>query len=202
MSLELRSVNRLLVDENGAPARYWIPAYQRGYRWNQQQVKQLLDDVWDFIQTGEGEFYCLQPLVVKQWDDGRFEVVDGQQRLTTIYVLLVLDRLKAIVEMARKQPFTIEYETRDGSFLKNIDCIRADENIDFHYICEARQAIEDWLHSRDGSHALKLMQHLLADDEADRNVRVIWYELVLVHKLRFQSALSFADSARFAVGGC
>ena len=161
MSLELRSVNRLLVDENGAPARYWIPAYQRGYRWNQQQVKQLLDDVWDFIQTGEGEFYCLQPLVVKQWDDGRFEVVDGQQRLTTIYVLLVLDRLKAIVEMARKQPFTIEYETRDGSFLKNIDCIRADENIDFHYICEARQAIEDWLHSRDGSHALKLMQHLL-----------------------------------------
>lgn len=57
MELKLKSVNRLLVDENDLPARYWIPAYQRGYRWNQQQVKQLLDDIWDFIQAGEGDFY-------------------------------------------------------------------------------------------------------------------------------------------------
>lgn len=80
-TLELRSVNRLLVDEAGSPARYWIGAYQRGYRWTELQVKQLLDDIWDFIQTSEEKgrtvFYCLQPLVIRKLDDGRYEVVDG-----------------------------------------------------------------------------------------------------------------------------
>jgi uncharacterized protein with ParB-like and HNH nuclease domain len=54
-SIELRSVARLLVDAKGLRARYSVPAYQRGYRWSQVQVTQLLDDVWDFIQSGEGK---------------------------------------------------------------------------------------------------------------------------------------------------
>ena len=91
-AIELRSINRLLVDEDGSPARYWIPAYQRGYRWDRLQVTQLLDDIWDFIQASEEKrrtsFYCLQPLVVRKLEDGGYEVVDGQQRLTTIFILL------------------------------------------------------------------------------------------------------------------
>ena len=75
MPIELRSIKRLLVDDGGDPARYWIPAYQRGYRWTRLQVTELLDDIWDFIQDGAGDFYCLQPIVVRRMDDGRFEVV-------------------------------------------------------------------------------------------------------------------------------
>lgn len=67
-----------------------IPAYQRGYRWDRRQVIQLLDDIWDFIQASDEKsrtsFYCLQPLVVRKLEDGRYEVVDGQQRLTTIFI--------------------------------------------------------------------------------------------------------------------
>ena len=178
-TIELRSVNRLLVDENGSPARYWIPAYQRGYRWDRLQVTQLLDDIWDFIQASEEKprtaFYCLQPLVARKLEDGRYEVVDGQQRLTTIFVLL--SHRKEILSLLQKRGFSIDYETRDPDFLEEIDRHRSDENVDFHHISVAWRAIDAWLGGRDGNHALKLLQHLLNDDEAGRNVKVIWYEL-------------------------
>jgi hypothetical protein len=178
-SIELRSISRLLVDEDGSPARYWIPAYQRGYRWDRLQVTQLLDDIWHFIQTsdksGIDSFYCLQPLVVRRLEDGRYEVVDGQQRLTTIFILL--SHRNEILSLLGKQSFSIDYETRDPEFLDKIDIGRSEENIDFHHICLAWQAIEEWLAGRDQMHALKLLQGLLNDDEAGRNVKVIWYEL-------------------------
>lgn len=178
-AIELRSINRLLIDEHGSPARYWIPAYQRGYRWNQLQVTQLLDDIWEFIQASDEKprisFYCLQPLVVRKLEDGRYEVVDGQQRLTTIFILL--SHRSELLSVLGKEGFSIDYETRDRAFLAEIDHDRANENVDFFHICEAWQAIEEWLGGRDRMHALKLLQHLLNDDEAGRNVKVIWYEL-------------------------
>ena len=178
-AIELRSINRLLVDEDGSPARYWIPAYQRGYRWDRLQVTQLLDDIWDFIQASEEKrrtsFYCLQPLVVRKLEDGGYEVVDGQQRLTTIFILL--SHRNEILTLLGKQRFSIDYETRDRAFLDEIDLDRSNENVDFYHICQAWRAIEEWLAGRDRMHALKLLQHLLNDDEAGRNVKVIWYEL-------------------------
>ncbi|MFH0252262.1 DUF262 domain-containing protein [Roseovarius aquimarinus] len=178
-SIELRSINRLLIDEDGSLARYWIPAYQRGYRWDRLQVTQLLDDIWDFIQSSEEKrrtsFYCLQPLVVRKLEDGGYEVVDGQQRLTTIFILL--SHQNEILTLLGKQRFSIDYETRDRAFLDEIDLDRSNENVDFYHICQAWRAIEEWLAGRDRMHALKLLQHLLNDDEAGRNVKVIWYEL-------------------------
>ena len=181
-SICLKSINDLLTDEQGQPTRFWIPAYQRGYRWTPLQVTQLLDDVWEFIQGSEEgsrqAFYCLQPLVIKARDSGDFEVVDGQQRLTTIYILLTY--LKDIVSLLGKAPFQIHYETRGEAnepFLEDIDIERAEENIDFFFMCEARKAIETWVSERDSSHTLKLLQHLLNDDEAGRNVKVIWFQL-------------------------
>lgn len=180
--IELRPISSLLTDDSGNPARYWIPAYQRGYRWTTLQVTQLLDDIWDFIQTSEGSkreaFYCLQPLVIKQRDDGRIEVVDGQQRLTTIYILLTY--LKSLVDVLEKKRFEITFETRGEAnepFLAEIDLTRVEENVDFFHICKAYEAVGNWFSGRDGSQKLKLLQHLLNDDEAGRNVKVIWFEL-------------------------
>ncbi|MDP3517736.1 MAG: DUF262 domain-containing protein [Pseudohongiella sp.] len=181
--IELRPISSLLTDDVGNPARYWIPAYQRGYRWTKLQVTHLLDDIWDFIQTSEGgrreAFYCLQPLVIKQRVDGRIEVIDGQQRLTTIYILLTY--LKTLVDVLEKKRFEITFETRGEAnepFLAAIDLTRAEENVDFFHICKAYEAVGDWFSGRDGSQKLKLLQHLLNDDEAGRNVKVIWFELV------------------------
>lgn len=181
-SISLKSVSSLLTDEEGDPTRFWIPAYQRGYRWTPRQVTQLLDDIWDFVQNSEegsrNAFYCLQPLVIKRLQDGRCEVVDGQQRLTTIHV--VMTYLIDIVSILDKTRFDISFETRaesSGQFLLDIDLERANENIDFWHICEAYKAVDDWFSGRDGSHKLKFVQGLLNDDEAGRNVKVIWFEL-------------------------
>jgi hypothetical protein len=178
----LKPISSLLTDEEGRPSNYWIPAYQRGYRWTPLQVTQLLDDVWDFIQDSEGgnrrQFYCLQPLVTRALPSGAFEVVDGQQRLTTIYILLTY--LKDIVAILGKTRFQLTFETRGEAnepFLKDIDPTRADENVDFFHICQAYRAVEGWFQNRDGMHRLKLLQHLLNDDEAGRNVKVIWFQL-------------------------
>ena len=181
-SICLKPINDLLTDAEGQPMRFWIPAYQRGYRWKPLQVTQLLDDVWEFIQDSEGgnrqAFYCLQPLVIKEHEDGRYEVVDGQQRLTTIYILLTY--LKDIMSVLQKTRFEITFETRNEAnepFLSKIDLSRAEENVDFFHICEAYRAIDAWFCNRDPMHRLKFLQHLLNDDEAGRNVKVIWFQL-------------------------
>ncbi len=63
---------------------FFVPAYQRGYRWGTTEVGRLLDDVYE----SSGEPYFLQPVVVKSRPDEKWELVDGQQRLTTLYLIL------------------------------------------------------------------------------------------------------------------
>ena len=67
-----------------------VPSFQRGYRWGELQVQELLDDLSDFADSAE-KTYLLQPLVVCEVvQEGKevFRVLDGQQRLTTLYLLL------------------------------------------------------------------------------------------------------------------
>ena len=180
-SVSLVSICDLLENDQGTPTRFWIPAYQRGYRWKRLQVSQLLDDIWEFIQNNQGgPFYCLQPLVIKRCDreddDYDYEVVDGQQRLTTIHILL--NCLRTQLDALEKKPFNIRYETRVGSesFLANIDLNQAEENIDYFHVCEAYDSIVQWFERRDSKHKLRFLQHLLNDDDQP-NVRVIWFEL-------------------------
>ena len=180
--ISTKPVGELLTDDKGCPNCFWIPAYQRGYRWKQLQVSQLLDDIWEFVQKSEegpkDAFYCLQPIVIKMQKSRRIEVIDGQQRLTTIYILLTY--LKELMSILKKSRFEINYETRGDAnepFLSKIDVSRCNENIDFFHICEAYHAIEAWFSKRDSTHQIKFLQHLLNDDEAGRNVKVIWYQL-------------------------
>ena len=161
------------------PVQFFIPSYQRGFRWTEVQVTQLLEDVWEFIECSEnadkGAFYCLQPIVLRAMKDGRYEVVDGQQRLTTIFILLAC--LKDILSVFGKESFEITYETRDHSFLSDIDHNRAEENIDSFYMSKAYRAIESWFDKRDSTHRAKFLQHLIYDDVVGKNVKVIWFQL-------------------------
>jgi uncharacterized protein with ParB-like and HNH nuclease domain len=61
---------------------FYVPAYQRGYRWGEVEVRRLLDDIW----YSREKPYYLQPVVVKQHGD-EWELVDGQQRLTTLFLI-------------------------------------------------------------------------------------------------------------------
>ena len=112
-SIELKTLNEL------QPYAFYIPAYQRGYRWTSQEVKDLLNDICEFIpreinETEDKTWYCLQPIVVKNRTDPEYEVIDGQQRLTTVYLVLYYLN-QDFVEKRRDKLFSIDYETRPDS---------------------------------------------------------------------------------------
>lgn len=175
--LVLKSISQLLE------YRFYIPAYQRGYRWNTTQVTQLLDDIWEFAlksKTGE-EFYCLQPIVVKSYKNSEWEVIDGQQRLTTIRIFLsylVKEHLKRpLKEAFRKEEFHITYETRPKSeeFLTNIE--EDISNVDYYYMWYAFQTTIKWFSDKDYNDCNKFLSTLLAKKDEENPVKVIWYEV-------------------------
>lgn len=65
-----------------------IPVYQRGFRWTRQQIKELIDDLYEF-QKEDKSIYCLQNVTIRKRDDNKYEVIDGQQRLTAIWILIM-----------------------------------------------------------------------------------------------------------------
>ena len=146
--LELKTLNEL------QQYKFYIPSYQRGYRWKSYEVKDLLNDIADFQprlidDTDEKTWYCLQPIVIKNMSSLEYEVIDGQQRLTTIY--LILHYLNQdFVETKRDKLFSLEYETRKDSqsFLLNLDFEKSNDNIDFFYISQAYKTISEWFENK------------------------------------------------------
>ena len=174
--LSLKPINDLLAE------KFIIPSYQRGYRWSKRQVKDLLNDIVDFQKGSESKnkesFYCLQPIVVRNTNtNNEWEVIDGQQRLTTIY--LILKYLEDVLKFYKKQPYSLRYETRKNSdsFLQSIDLSRKKENIDYFHICEAYETITEWFDERDGNLKIHFLTTLLNPEEDGKNVKVIWYEI-------------------------
>jgi uncharacterized protein with ParB-like and HNH nuclease domain len=143
--LELKTINEL------QEYKFYIPSYQRGYRWGKKEVEELLNDISEFTprligDTNEKTWYCLQPIVVKLKDNSLFEVIDGQQRLTTIY--LISHYLNQdYIESKRDKLFELDYETRENSktFLQNPESsANGIENVDFFHIAEAYDVISKW----------------------------------------------------------
>jgi uncharacterized protein with ParB-like and HNH nuclease domain len=171
----LKAVDDLRIDpKSNAPIKFYIPAYQRGYRWLPFQVTQLLEDIHEFTQRKNPqpeEFYCLQPLVIKVHPSGEFEVVDGQQRLTTLLLIMrhFNDRLNPKYQ---QKLFTLVYETRTNldKFLMAPSEEAANDNADYFYLYKAIQAIEDWFHQRE-SEVEEIKSALL------NKTKVIWFEL-------------------------
>ncbi|GIV43118.1 MAG: hypothetical protein KatS3mg035_0241 [Bacteroidia bacterium] len=170
-TITIKSINELLEYS------FFIPSYQRGYRWTEQQVTQLLEDVHEFkpkeINNGEKTWYCLQPLIVKK-KNGVWEVIDGQQRLTTIYLILHYLN-QGYVESRRKKLFRLSYETREKSaeFLKKLNENRTDDsNVDYFFISTAYQTIAKWFDDNGQTFDINSFESKLFF-----HVKVIWYEV-------------------------
>lgn len=155
---------------------FFVPDYQRGYRWGENEVKQLLDDIYENSQKKEScaKNYYLQPIVVKTIREGNYELIDGQQRLTTLYLIL-----SCIKEMLPKTflNYEITYQTREDTcdFLKKIDVNKKEENIDFFFIANAYSTIYKWfgLDNEENDSmaiAINFYQTLF------NSVKIIWYE--------------------------
>jgi hypothetical protein len=135
--------NEWAVNESqGFPAGtvFSIPRYQRGYRWTEEEVSALLDDLAEFGKSDEC-VYCLQPLVVQAMEDGKINVVDGQQRLTTLAIIL------RALGMGRG--WDIEYTAEGGKRLGELLENRGG-SINDHFRQEAQQTVETWLDKEPG----------------------------------------------------
>lgn len=173
--------------------KFTIPSYQRGYRWGEREVEQLLNDV--FCHANEKlESYYLQPIVVKEKTNKEnketsYEVIDGQQRLTTIYLLYKYFCKNNVDNSSNLPPkYTISYDAREKSwnFLsKYPDCdqLEKDQNIDFYHMGVVYDKIKKWFEevkdsfkgdyqSIDAQQLRKWMK-----DYFDDHVKVIWYQV-------------------------
>lgn len=145
-----------------------IPSYQRGYRWGKEEVERLLDDIY----ANGTNNYCLQPVVVKR-NGNKYELIDGQQRLTTLFLVYQYMNI-ASCGFLDEPKFSLEYETRNKSkdFLQSIDTSRKEENVDFWFICNAYESIEEWFSKKDKKSSLTNINKFF-----DENVKIIWYEV-------------------------
>ena len=175
--------------------RFTIAGYQRGYRWTQAEVLDLLDDVREFslaCPKDPGAFYCLQPVVVTPASDGSWTVIDGQQRLTTLYLFYCCCSWM-LPPSARYNllPFTLRYPGRPrfqecleilsekeyaGAVRFAAETAEYEDDIDCHYRLEAYRCIGDWLHELLKSPSARAGLGNLKNT-FDTRVRLIWYEL-------------------------
>lgn len=206
---------------------FYIPAYQRGYRWTEKQVGDLLRDLLCFANDSKSDedFYCLQPIIAcpiteekklkelfksvydkNLLEKGVWEIIDGQQRLTTIFLLYKYliakkgwnaETLKE--EEDGKELYHIFYATREDSatFLEslNLDIIKGEDdfksNIDFYHMASAFKLIDSWIKNegKEINQRYKLGGSLETvrssffallngmRDTKSGSVQILWYEL-------------------------
>ncbi len=159
---------------------FYVPDYQRGYRWTKDEVKLLLDDIYECV--GNGLLYCLQPIVLKKHDN-KYELIDGQQRLTTIY--LIYKYMEKTLGPLLKPSFKLEYETRQDSarFLEDLDLLEKMEspstkNIDYYFISNAFECIDEYFKNKSSGHSKQMFRCLTElNNYFESKVSVIWYEV-------------------------
>ncbi len=150
---------------------FYIKDYQRGYRWTDVEITDLLEDINNIEENEEG--YCLQPLIVKsqaklenqelyklcskkeeaiiksnESPNNLYELLDGQQRLTTLLLIL------SILDLG--DSYNIYYEL--------------DREIDKHYIKKAKKTIETWLSKKCSHNKNDYITKI-------KKIFFIWYEI-------------------------
>jgi hypothetical protein len=175
--IETRPVGKIILNET-TPARspklehYMIPYYQRGYRWETHHVEALLDDLHNFMQSKTAEYYCLQPIVVCPSVDeqgfNQWEVIDGQQRLISLYI---------IFQFLSKPKYLVNFEKRAKSttFLRELSRDTSNhDHPDFHFMSNALDVVERWFTAK-AEFDLAYVDEFYS--KVSKTVQVIWYQV-------------------------
>ena len=195
-SVELKTIAKLEEEKKS----FFIDAYQRGYRWTKIEVKDLLDDILEFSHSDyeshdnalPSRFYCLQPIIVTKNSDGiSWKVIDGQQRLTTIY-LIYLYYINTAGRRKPSLPFELHYNDKNTLEM----CLQQIKNEEY---CEEEHlapAFEIFRNDIDSFYVLTAYGEIcryfneLQKNPQSRNyesdmkkvfdnfMKIIWYELV------------------------
>ena len=222
-TVDVRSIGSILNGRNC----FFVPCYQRGYRWNRKQVEDLLGDLYSFRKQmiannsdEVGKFYCLQPVIVRKitapemrkeilGDDSAdpetklWELVDGQQRLTSIYILLSYLIMKhrrdeserSENDYSRVKLYNIMYESRPATCAALKALAQGKEiapcDIDSTHISNALRYIDEWFNGKgleinaryngvggeSNAEMRKCMLEQITTTSDIGATKVIWYEL-------------------------
>ena len=165
--------------------RFRVPSYQRGYRWGKKEVEELLDDLFSFVsgKNNQGSIYFLQPIVVRPIKEkGKlvWEVLDGQQRLTTILLILIkiVGRLASDdVDEYKMRLYEITYSTRPGMNFDNPD---SNASLDAYHAAKAKETIATWVKKKlDGGYnsTVSNIARALFYPDNNKKVSFIWYSV-------------------------
>lgn len=180
--VDIKTIGSILDNKN----YFYVPCYQRGYRWNRKQVEELLSDLYSFHKQYDpnspkamGNFYCLQPIIVREITDDEvrafvlgdkadeadyklWELVDGQQRLTTIYILLSYlininkayrgNKDECVEDYPDAHLYNIVYESRPST-CKALNALARGEmiepcDLDATHISNAVRYIDEWFNGK------------------------------------------------------
>lgn len=176
-SRSLRSVKEVFGE------RYLIPDYQRGYKWTKEHVRKLLNDVNNFHENQGTLYYCLQNITLVDRKD-YYEVVDGQQRITTL--LIILSYFKCVLENSVLDAEQIsisrpKYQAREafGKFIESyiingsiwtqdISDEQKNQSSDIWHLCESAQAVAKFFEE------LNLDQKRIFAEKLVHSVKLLW----------------------------
>lgn len=222
-TVDIKSIGSLLNGKNC----FYVPCYQRGYRWTRKQVEELLSDLYSFRKqydrdkaSNVGHFYCLQPIIVREINDTDirhlalgdkasddtvklWELVDGQQRLTSIYILLAYliskeyhgeaEAFEEDYNGAQLYPLYYESHPETCQVLNQLAEGEDIEPTDINstHICNALKYMDDWFNGKgleinrrynggEGESKRKMRNSLLeqiVNISETGPTKVIWYQL-------------------------
>lgn len=144
-----------------------IPAYQRGYRWKKIHVTKMLKDLKTFFDKEKESLkgYCLQPVIVKKVGNA-YEIIDGQQRLTTMLLIL-----KSIFSDDENCRYKFNFQTRENNnieeFLNSSSEVELyKDTIDEYYLQNAKEEIKKFFQKNEK----------LRKEDIER-IKILWYEI-------------------------
>lgn len=142
---------------------YIIPLYQRAYAWEDKQLTQLVEDIED---VAEDANYYIGSLIVSE-QNGRYEVVDGQQRLTSLYLLLNCLGIKT------KPTLTFACREKSNYTLRNIEDL----------LLENRSKLDMDRIERGIQRGIKILSHELERSDFDKESFIKKLSKVIVYRI-------------------
>lgn len=180
-SMETKKIGDLVANKDMPEGmKFFIPNYQRGYRWKESQVQQLLNDLneFDCDWNNDKKFYCLQPLVVKEDKEKGWIVIDGQQRLTTLFIILTCIERLVYKEKAKLYVMNYQNKKQMHGWLESLgteqnEVSLNEDDIDAYHITNAYLTVKKWLENTDDYKAVGGAIR----DKIIKYTRFIWYEI-------------------------
>lgn len=219
-TVKMVTTGDLFAKKDGENYKFILPAYQRGYRWRSpknddvantesSQILQLLVDIEEYLKTTvfNEKFYCMQPVVVAEKSNNEYYLVDGQQRLTTFFLLykflkydeicspkyrrlLPQDEIDKANDELNRSVFTLKYDNRRvEDLLNDIQNVNEidDTTADKYFLSSAYLCIKKWFDDHNDKELPGKFRTLLertssqinvpVGEEIPRSLQFIWYEL-------------------------